>query len=113
MVFEYILLAILLLTAIFLIVAVGMQKSGKEGLSGTIVGGTETYYGKDDSVKKDKKLVKWTIIISIIFALAVAIVYIVQPDYTDAQGGYAPDSWKNFAGDYSDIIDSPYEVEAE
>ena len=81
MVLEYILIGVLLAAAVSLVVFVGFQKSDKEGLSGTIVGGTETYYGKDESMKKDKKLSKWTMIIAIVFAIVVAVVYIVQPDY--------------------------------
>ena len=42
---EYVLLAILLLSAVFIIVAVIFQKSADEGLSGTIAGGNETFYG--------------------------------------------------------------------
>ena len=105
MILEYILIGVLLVSAVFLIVAVALQRSGKEGLSGTIVGGTETYYGKDESMKKDKKLSKWTFIIGIIFALAVAAVYIIQPDYESITDH---ESWVDYAGDYSDIIEFDY-----
>ena len=43
---EFVLLAVLLLSAIFIIVAVVFQKSADEGLSGTIAGGNDTFYGK-------------------------------------------------------------------
>ena len=105
MILEYILIGVLLVSALFLVIVVALQKSGKEGLSGTIVGGTETYYGKDDSMKKDKKLAKWTIVVGIIFAVAVAAVYIIQPDYetlTDHE------SWVDYAGEYKDIIEFDY-----
>ena len=81
---EYILLGVLLVAAVFIVVVVTLQKSGDEGLSGTIVGGTETYYGKDKSVQKNKKLGKWVLIVSIIFALAVLVVYVIQPDYAQS-----------------------------
>ncbi|MBO5945526.1 MAG: preprotein translocase subunit SecG [Clostridia bacterium] len=106
MVFEYILIGVLLAAAISLVVFVGFQKSDKEGLSGTIVGGTETYYGKDESVQKNKKLSKWTMIIAIVFAVVVAIVYIVQPDYpstahtVDVLGS---SSYNNYADVYSSV----------
>ena len=58
MILEYVLLAVLLLSAVFIIVAVIFQKSSDEGLSGTISGGSETYYGKDKSVQTGKKLFK-------------------------------------------------------
>ena len=39
---EYVLLIALLLAAIFIVVAVTIQKTSDEGLSGTIAGGSET-----------------------------------------------------------------------
>ena len=79
---EYVLLAILLVCAVVITVAVLFQKSGEKGLSGTIAGGSETYYGKDKSGGIDKKLFKWTLIAGIVFAVAVIAVYVIQPDYT-------------------------------
>ncbi len=96
MIGEYILLALLLLAALFLVVAVTMQKSGDEGLSGTIAGGSETYYGKDKSMRKDKLLGKWTLIVAIVFALIVLVVYVIQPDYPFFENGI--DSWQNVSG---------------
>lgn len=108
MILEYILIGVLLIAAVFLVVVISLQKSDKEGLSGTIVGGAETYYGKDDSMKKDKKLSKWTIIVSIIFAVAVTTVYIIQPNYKNTVTDHK--SWSDNAGDYADIIEHPYDT---
>ena len=101
MIAEYILIGILLVAAVFIVVAVTMQRSEKDGLSGTIVGGTETYYGKEKSVKKDKVLYKWTLIVSIIFAVAVLVVYIIQPDFHSTS--YGLDQWQKLS-DYSGIF---------
>ena len=68
--FEYILLALLLISAIFLVTAVTIQKTSDEGLSGTIAGGSETYYGKDKSKHTEKLWFKWTLIASLVFAAA-------------------------------------------
>lgn len=95
MVVEYILLAVLLACAVFLVVAVTMQKSSDEGLSGTIAGGSETYYGKDKSVQTGRTLRKWTIIVGIVFAIAVAVVYIIQPDYVQSKNNL--DTWKELS----------------
>ncbi len=81
MIGEYILLVILLLSAVFIVTAVTLQKSSDEGLSGTIAGGSETYYGKDKSAQSGRTLRKWIIIVGIIFAVAVVAVYVIQPDY--------------------------------
>lgn len=92
MVLEYILLVILLLAAIFIVAAVLMQKSDSEGLSGTIAGGSETYYGKDKSVQSGRRFSKWMIIVSVIFVVAVIVVYVIQPDYTQSNDNL--DYWK-------------------
>ena len=106
---EYILLGLLLASALFLIVAVTLQKSGDEGLSGTIAGGSsDTYYGKDQSQNKEKLLGKWTVIVTVIFAIAVLAVYVLQPDYgstTDIYGDSIDyESWQDFAGEYSSMF---------
>ena len=102
MIGEYILLGLLLLSALFIVIAVTLQKSGDEGLSSTIAGGSDTYYGKDKAQSKEKLLGKWTLIITIVFALAVLIVYVIQPDYTGTFNSY--DDWKNLS-EYSSIFD--------
>ena len=83
-VLEYILLAVLLVCAVVITVAVLFQKSGDKGLSGTIAGGSETYYGKDKTGGIEKKLFKWTLIAGIVFAVAVVVVYVIQPDYNNS-----------------------------
>lgn len=84
---EYVLLAILLICAVVIIVAVTFQKSN-EGLSGTIAGGTDNYYGKDKGKSTGKLLFRITLIACLVFAVAVTFVYVIQPDYT-----YSPNQW--------------------
>ena len=91
--FEYILIALLLISSIFIVVSVTIQKSSDEGLSGTIAGGSETYYGKDKSRQAGRRLNKWTLILAIVFAVAVILVYVIQPDYTQGVGD--PEGWKD------------------
>lgn len=95
---EYVLLAVLLVSAAFIIVAVILQKSNEDGLSGTIAGGNETFYGKEKSAHADRALYRWTLVAAIVFALAVLVVFIIQPDYAES---YKLDGWK-------DIINSSY-----
>ena len=92
---EYILLGVLLIASLFLIVAVILQRSEKDGLSGTIVGGMETYYGKDKTVRKDKMLSKWTLIVSIVFGVCVLFVYVIQPDVSTIINDV--DSWQQLS----------------
>ena len=99
--FEYILLALLLIAAVFIVTAVTIQKTSDEGLSGTIAGGSETYYGKDKSKQSGKLLNKWTLIVAAVFVLVVVVVYGLQPDYTNMIA--APGDWKNL-GEFSSIF---------
>ena len=91
---EYVLLAILLVCAVIITVAVLFQKSGDKGLSGTISGNSETYYGKDKSGGMEKKLFKWTLVASIVFAVAVVAVYVIQPDFSQ---GYDVNGWQTLS----------------
>jgi preprotein translocase subunit SecG len=95
---ELVLLVLLLVSAAFIVVAVVLQKSNEDGLSGTISGGAETFYGKDKSSHADRALYKWTLIAAIVFGVAVLAVFVIQPDYAES---YSLDSWK-------DIINSSY-----
>ncbi len=89
-VLEYVLLSLLLLSAVFIVVAVLLQKSNEDGLSGTIAGGSDTFYGKDKSSHSDRALYKWTIIAGAVFMLAVLAVYVIQPDFASS---YKLDAW--------------------
>lgn len=96
---EYILLSVLLVCAVVIIAAVTFQRSN-EGLSGTIAGGSETYYGKDKSVQTGKKLFRITLIASLIFAAATLAVYILQPDYESTHNEWTEaSSYSSIFGD--------------
>lgn len=71
---------VLLVAAIFLVVAVLMQSSKSHKLSGTIAGGAETFFGKSKGATIDKKLNTLTAIVAIIFVVLVAVMYIIQPN---------------------------------
>ena len=100
--FEYILLALLLLSSLFIVVAVTLQKTSDEGLSGTIAGGSETYYGKDRAKQSGKSLYKWTLISAVVFLVAVLVVYIIQPDFSSS---YTLSDWTtSYLNNYSHVF---------
>ena len=78
---NYILIGLLLLSGLFLIIAVLMQHGKSHGLSGAIAGGAETFFGKEKGTKIDKMLGKLTTIIGIVFIVLVLVVYFIQPDF--------------------------------
>lgn len=75
---------ILLLVSVFLIFAVLMQQGKSHGLSGSISGTAETFYGKDKGTHLDRLLSKLTTIFGILFVVVVLLVYIAQPDYSQS-----------------------------
>lgn len=88
---------ILLVAAIFLIIAVLLQSSKSKGLSGTIAGGSETFFGKNKAKSMDKKLSVMTTIVAVVFVIITLSVFVLQ-DYTDIKK--QQDSW------WSSIIES-------
>ena len=67
---------ILLVMAVFLMVAVMLQ-DGKDKKSGVISGGAETFFGKSNVTTADKILNRLTMAVSIIFALVVIVMYVI------------------------------------
>lgn len=100
MVFEYVLLAVLLVAAIFIVVAVVLSPTTDEGLSGTIAGGSDTFLGRDKSQGGMKKVYTWTIIAVVVFAVAALVAHIIQPDYSTS---ISPDTWESMT-QYSSIF---------
>lgn len=71
---------ILLVAALFLVVAVLMQSGKAHNLSGTIAGGADTFFGKTKGKTIDKMLSKVTTVVAILFVLLVIVVYVIQPE---------------------------------
>ncbi len=86
---------VLLLMGIFLVIAVLMQHGKSHGLSGTIAGGAETFFGKDQGGRIDRWLGRMTTIVGIIFVVVVVAVYVIQPDYEITNTHSA--AWKNLS----------------
>ncbi|MGN1409975.1 MAG: preprotein translocase subunit SecG [Eubacteriales bacterium] len=69
---------VLIIAAVFLVVAVLMQSGKSHNLSGTIAGGAETFFGKSKASTMDKKLSKLTTIVAIVFTVLVLVSYLTQ-----------------------------------
>lgn len=68
---------VLLVMAVFLIVAVLMQSGKDKNLSGTIAGGAETFFGKSKASTMDKVLSRVTMAVAIIFTIIVVVMYVI------------------------------------
>ena len=84
---------ILIISAIFLIIAVLMQQGKNHNLSGAIAGGAETFFGKSKASTLDKKLSKLTSIVAVVFTLLVLVSYLMQD--TTNFSGYDPNGSVN------------------
>ena len=81
-VFVLALQIILLVLGVVLTIAVLMQHGKSHGLSGTIAGGAETFFGKESGSKLDRFFAGATSIISALFVVCVLLVFMLQPgDY--------------------------------
>ncbi|MBQ8641782.1 MAG: preprotein translocase subunit SecG [Clostridia bacterium] len=80
---------ILIIAALFLIVAVLMQHGKSHNLSGTIAGGAETFFGKTKGSTLDRKLSKLTTVVAIVFCVLVLVSYLLQDttDFSEMLGG--------------------------
>lgn len=68
----------LLVLGVLLIVAVLMQHGKSYGLSGTIAGGAETFFGKDTGKRIDKVLSRATTVIGALFMILSLVAFIIQ-----------------------------------
>ena len=74
---TYILGGIAILLSLVISIAVALQPTKDEGLSGTIVGSGESFFGKSGGMTKEKWLSKLTLICSIILVVVVSVLTIV------------------------------------
>ena len=75
---QIVFMIIMLIAAVFLVVAVLMQHGKSHGLSGTIAGGAENFFGKEKGKAIDKKLAKLTAIVAIVFVVLTLVAFVIQ-----------------------------------
>ncbi len=95
---------ILLVAALFLIIAVLLQNGKSKGLSGSITGGAETFFGKNKGKTIDKKLSVITTVVAIVFVVITLVVFVAQ-DYVDIQK-QANDYWSSVIESINNAKDS-------
>ena len=79
----------LLVLGVFLTVAVLLQHGKSYGLSGTIAGGAETFFGKDKGGRIDKILARATTVLGIVFVLLALVTFLVMPGTGTYRGKYS------------------------
>ena len=92
----------LLVLGVALTIAVLMQHGKSYGLSGTIAGGAETFFGKDKGGRVDKLFSRATTVIGIVFVVLALLTFMVQP------GGHTTKlenmSFSSFAENYQSTL---------
>lgn len=76
-VIEYVLGGILIVMAVFLMVVVLLQTGKDKRLSGSIAGGSDTYFGKSKGRSWDKILARITTVVAILFAILTVVTYVL------------------------------------
>lgn len=74
---ELVLGILLLVMAVFLVIAVLMQSGKDKKLSGAIAGGAETFFGKSKAADYDKALTVATTVVSVVFVVLVLTMYLI------------------------------------
>ena len=75
---EFVIGGILIAISIVLVAMILMQTGKEKGLSSTLSGGADTYFGKSGGASKDKLLFRFTVIGTIVFAvLAIVLVILI------------------------------------
>lgn len=99
---------VLIVAAVFLVVAVLMQQGKSHNLSGTIAGGADTFFGKTKGQTINKKLNTLTTIVAIVFVLIVLGFYVTQTtsDYSSLTDYFKGNKTTTTATNNNDAADS-------
>ncbi len=104
-------LSIIIFIAAIVIVALVLMQSGKShGLSGSIAGGAETFFGKENGKKADKILNRVTTVLAVAFCVVLIVLYLVQPD---PENVITPGLDLNNSQYYTDSTDTTADTKAE
>lgn len=79
-VLKYILIGIYVIVCLALIIVAMMQSNDDSGVSSAVAGTAGNFYEKNKGRTKEGKLKKWTIILSVLFAvlsIIVSIMYLI------------------------------------
>ena len=74
---QYVLAILTIIVSVIIVVLVALQESKQQGLSGTISGAADTFFGKNKGRTMEAKLAKITKIFTVFFFIAVFAAVIV------------------------------------
>ena len=85
-VIKFILLILIILSAIALILVVLCQEGNESGTN-TITGIKDTYYSQNKGMNREGRLKKLTVILSIVIAVAVIVFFVLSEIYPNSLWG--------------------------
>ncbi len=75
---QTVLAVVMILASIFLTFTILMQSGSRQGMSGTISGGAETFFGSGKAKGMDAMLNKLTIVVAVVFIALAIVLNILQ-----------------------------------
>ncbi|MCI8857723.1 MAG: preprotein translocase subunit SecG [Clostridiaceae bacterium] len=75
---QTVLAVVMILASIFLTFTILMQSGSRQGMSGTISGGAETFFGSGKAKGMDAMLNKLTIVVAAVFIALAIVLNILQ-----------------------------------
>jgi preprotein translocase subunit SecG len=84
MVVQYVLGSILMVMALALVLLVLVQSGKDTRLSGSISGGSESYYGQNKGRSRDKLLARITLVVALLFVGTLIAAYVLIARYYSA-----------------------------
>ena len=84
-------LVVQIILSLILVVVVLFQSGNQTGLSGSIAGGAETFFGKNKGRTLDAKLKKWTSVVAVLFLVtSIALSFMVSNEQKKNAAETAP-----------------------
>ena len=78
---KFIIIGFQIVLALILVAVVLLQSGSQRGLSGSIAGGAETFFGKNKGRSLDAKLKKWTSVVAVLFLVSsISLNLIIQAE---------------------------------
>ena len=90
---QTVLAVVMILASLFLTFTILMQSGSRQGMSGTISGGAETFFGSGKAKGMDAMLNKLTIVVAIVF-VALAVILNVLQEASPCGNSFKPGRWR-------------------
>ena len=110
---KFIIIGLQIILSLILIVVVLFQSGSQRGLSGSIAGGAETFFGKNKGRTIDAKLKKWTAVVAVLFLVtSIGLNIVLQAEKNANEKAIAEQAAKAAEEVAAEETEAPAEAEA-